>query len=538
MTVRELCRAFFSPLQEKDLRFNARAISCACLLLLSSCSRNTGSSVQRLAILPANVLIADASSEWMRLAVPLVLSLDLSTSRNVIASVATSESAVYQLGSTATLRSTVEEQSGRLDLRAAIAETATQQNRQILTVAGTASSLASQLDELAKRIDGQATQFSTHNERALESFALSISSSGPQKLQHLKDAIGSDPSFGLAYVALADSLAETNNPEVNGVLENAESHRASFTPLDKARFELLRSRLSQAPLSDQATAGAALVKMLPNDPEALSALASSLFLQGRGADAERFMNRAIQISPENANLRQKLAAELVETGQFAQAEKVWQSLAANPGVLPQLAACILLEGDSQRANDTFEKFLAPVANPDAKALLGASWQALSGHREAAIRQLTSARFNDPRVGAFAQNQLVLWLLMDKNYQGAKQMAPTGPLAELLAAGAPSAEAWEAKVKTFPDKKARAALEAYGLFLHGFYPQAAEAWQQIEQRSGGTDLPARAMEAASLRLAGRTEDARKIRVQPFLPDFNNFYAAVSFSQLRSLLGQAG
>ncbi len=420
-----------------------------------------------------------------------------------------------------------------------LADVATQHNTQVLSVQGSPSSLASQLDELAKRIDPHATQFSTHSQRALESFALSISSSGPQKIQHLKDAIGADPSFGLAYIALADSLAGTGSPELNALLEDAASHRGSFTPLDQARFDLLRSRLSHAPISDQASAAAALVKLLPNDPEALSALASDLFLQSRGAEAERFMSRALEISPENANLRQQLAAGLVETGQFAQAEKVLQALAGNPAVLPQLAACILLEGDAQRANSTYQKFLASVPNPDAKTLLAASWQALSGHRDAAIGQLTNASFNDSRIGAFAKNQLVLWLLMDKNYQSAKQLAATaGPLAVLLVSAPQSAEAGQSKLNTLPDEKARQAAEAYGLFLHGSYPQAAEAWRQIEQRSGGADLPARAMLAASLRLAGRTEDARKIPVQPFLPDFNDFYAAVSFSQLRSLLGQAG
>ena len=221
------------------------------------------------------------------------------------------------------------------------------------------------------------------------------------------------------------------------------------------------------------------------------------------------------------------------------AEKVLQSLVNNPGILPQLAACILLEGDSQRANSTYQKFLASVSDPDARVLLGASWQALSGHREGAISQLVNVKFHDPRIGAFAKNQLVLWLLMEKNYAGAKQMA-TGadPHVGLLASEAQSAKTWESQTKAFPDDQARVTLEAYGLFLHGFYLQAAEAWRQIDQHSGGTDLPARTMLAASLRLAGRTEDARKIPVQPFLPDFNDFYAAVSFSQLRSQLGQAG
>ncbi len=475
----------------------------------------------------------------MRLAVPLVLSVDLSASRNLTSSVATSESEVYQLGANATLRTTVQRLSNRLDLQAVIADVTTQQNREAFDIKGTSANLASQLDELARHVDPQATSFSTHSERALESFVLSISSSGAQKVQYLKDAVDADPSFGLAYVALADSLAGAKSPEANAVLEQAGSHSASFTALDRARFDLLRTRLAHAPLDDQTTAATALVKLVPNDPQALGALAASLFLQGRAAEAERFMNRALQISPQNADLREQLADGLIETGQFAQAEKVLQSLTANAGTLPKLAACILLEGDSQRANNTFQRFLSSVSNADAKALLSASWQALSGHRETAIEQLARTTFTDPRAGALAKSQLVLWLLLNKNYAAAKQVAArAGPLAVLLAAGAPSADVWESKVQSFPEDSAKTALDAYGLFLHGFYPDAAEAWQRIERRSGGTDLPARAMLAASLRLAGKSDDAHKVQVQPFLPDFNDFYAVVSFSQLRSLLGQAG
>jgi hypothetical protein len=82
------------------------------------------------------------------------------------------------------------------------------------------------------------------------------------------------------------------------------------------------------------------------------------------------------------------------------------------------------------------------------------------------------------------------------------------------------------------------LRAYGLFLYGFYNRAAESWKAIADASGDTDLRARAMLAASLRLAGKPQEARKILVQPFVPDLSGYYAAVSFAQLRSLLGQAG
>jgi hypothetical protein len=75
---------------------------------------------------------------------------------------------------------------------------------------------------------------------------------------------------------------------------------------------------------------------------------------------------------------------------------------------------------------------------------------------------------------------------------------------------------------------------YGFFLNRHYAEAAEVWQQILQRSGGADLRARAMLAASLEHEGRAADARTILVQSFVPDFNDLYAAVPFKEMRRLL----
>jgi hypothetical protein len=277
------------------------------------------------------------------------------------------------------------------------------------------------------------------------------------------------------------------------------------------------------------------VKLTPNDSDALAVFASALFLQGRSGEAERLMGRAIQISPDNPDFRQQLATGLMESRQFAQAEKTLASLTSNPANFSQLAFCVLLGGDAGRANGIYAKFLSTVANPSAKVFLQASWQAFTGHLDQAILQLGVAHFSDPRLTVLARNQIVLWQIMAKRPDDAKATAAAaGPIARLLAGGAPDAEAWLANVDAFPDENARNTLRAYGLFLYGFYGPAAESWKALEEASGGTDLRARAMLAASLRLAGKAEEGHKILVQPFVPEFSDYYAAVSFTQLRSLL----
>jgi hypothetical protein len=149
----------------------------------------------------------------------------------------------------------------------------------------------------------------------------------------------------------------------------------------------------------------------------------------------------------------------------------------------------------------------------------------------------------PQLAAFAKTQQVVWHVLDNDRTAARISAQGGgPVAELLAAGARSADDWRRKVDALPDNVANAevkkALLAYGYFLSGFYPESAEAWKQADREAGGTDLRARAMLAASLDLAGQADTARQIIVQPFVPDFADFLSAVSFSQLQRLLAHTG
>ncbi len=507
-------------------------------MFLSSCSRPASSSITRLAVLPANVLLVDPSSEWLRQAIPLVLERDLATSAGVIASVAADESSVYRLGSAEVLRVTVQERSGGFDIDSTITDVATQRNRRAISVQG--SDLLSELNGLASQIDARATQFSTKSQKSLEAFSAGISSSDIHvKIQRLHDAIDIDPSFGAAYCALANALASVHSAEAVNVLNSGESHRPAFTPLDRAQFDLVQAKLRAAPLSRQVESAAVLVKLTPNGSDALAALASALFLKGQSGEAARLMKRAIQISPDDTALRQQLATGLMESRQFAQAEKVLTGLTSNAAAFSQMAFCVLLGGDTGRATAIYKQFLNTVTNPAARIFLQAFWQAFTGHLDDAIRELGTAQFNDRRLSVLARSQVVLWQIMAKRPDQAKATATdAGPIAGLLATGATSAEAWTAKTDAISDENAKNTLRAYGLFLYGFYAQAAVAWSAIEQHSGGTDLRARAMLAASLRLAGKTEQANKILVQPFVPDFSDYYAAVSFIQLRSLLGQAG
>ncbi len=481
------------------------------------------------------MLVAEASADWERYAIPIVLEQDLAASQCLIALLAQNNSAAYQLEGDEVLRTNVDWRAGRFSIEAILTDLATQKNQRVVSAQG--PHLITVLNGLAKQIDSDAIEFSTRNERALEAFALAVASPNVQsKVQGVEAAIAADASFGLAYIVLAETLSNENGPQLKAALDQGQAHVQSFTNLDKARFELIRSQLMHAPVAEQIGAANAVVKVTPNNSEALALLGSNLFLAGKGKDGERFMRRAISLSPQNANLRDQLAVGLIETGQFRQAEKVLNTLAANQAILPQLAFCILLEGDEKRANDAFEKFVKSVPNPDAKLLLRASWQALTGRVDGAVGEIVKAQFQDPRVAAAAKAQAVVWQLLAKHYDAAKQTATgSNPVAVLLAEG-PAAETWRSNLDAITDSRAKELLRAYALFLHGMYAEAGDAWRHVEQESGGADPRARTMLAASLRLASKQEEAKKIPVQPFLPDLSDYYNAVSFNELRTLLGQ--
>jgi cytochrome c-type biogenesis protein CcmH/NrfG len=78
------------------------------------------------------------------------------------------------------------------------------------------------------------------------------------------------------------------------------------------------------------------------------------------------------------------------------------------------------------------------------------------------------------------------------------------------------------------------LPGYSAFLSGHFEEAARFWQNIVQQTGDADLRARAMLAASLNGAGRTEDANKTLVMPFVPDLSDGGIAIAFNQMRQRL----
>ena len=518
--------------------------------MFSSCSRRTGNSLERVAILPANVLISDVSAEWISVALPLVLQEDLATSRTILASAANGESAAYQSGASEVLHTTIENRNGRIRIEAVFTDLHTQRNRNVLEIDGPSpAGLVGSINRLAKRIDEHASDFSTNSERALQAFTGAAESTQLQaRVQMVREAASIDPAFGLAYIMWLEMAAQSAPQAISGIMATAKNHVPSFTGLDRARFNTLAARLLHAPLPQQEASLRTLLQLAPNSVDALATLGSLRFLEGDPGSGGRLLGRALELSPGNTSIRQQLGQGLLEARRFSEAEQMFVGLDNNPASLPSLATCVLLEGDTTRADTIIERFIGSVANPDLKTLFRDTWLAVSGQSGKAIAGVQTSTFENPMLRSIALSQLAMWQLMGKDAAGARKSATEAvrldprsvsfaAAAMLVTEGGRSVNEWRQMVDVSPiasDQQAKESVLGYGFFLNGRYSEAAQVWQQALDRSGGADLRARTMLAASFDRAGKRDDPRKVLVEPFVPEFGDLYAAVSFAEMRRLL----
>ena len=209
------------------------------------------------------------------------------------------QSAAYLAGATEILRLTIEERGSRLHLSGAVFDLATQQKTQYFTSdTELDSGFLPSLQKFAHQIDPNGAQrFSTANLAALKPFTeAAVAQSIEARTQLLQIALTADPSFGLARIALAESVGEP-------ALENVNSK--SFTPYDKARWNALSARLKGSPpevlIADQRS----ILKIAPNNVDALATLGSLLY-KGDQREGERLLKRAINLNPANLGLRLQL----------------------------------------------------------------------------------------------------------------------------------------------------------------------------------------------------------------------------------------
>lgn len=503
-----------------------------------------------MALAPANVLMSDPASEWLKVGAPLVLQQDLVSSQFISPVMVNEETAAPDAGAQDILRLKLEDRQGKIHITATVVDIKTQKTTGTEEAdAASLGMLIPALDKLAKSLEPSAGEFSTKNVDALKLLTAAGSEQHPQeRFGLLKKAVAADPNFAMAYFVALEMLASSGPDAYKGLITEAKAHMASFPPYERARFQLLQMQLEGAPLNQRTAAAESLLKVAPNDLDALSLIGNIRFLNGDANGGAEALGKAAQLNPGNVNLKAQLAEGLVQSRRFADAEKILAKFDKTPAAMSELSQTILLEGDTKRANESAEKFLAAVPNPDFQALLRATWSEISGDHAKAVTQAQEAKFSKPEYSGMALNQAAVWEMLNKNMAGARKMAalgaqsdkratPTTMVSTLLISGDESAEEWRKKVEASPINPAlKGTILAYGFFLNGHYPEAAAEWKKAYEVTQGADLRSRAMYAASLDRAGKKDEAQKIKVQPFLiRDFADVYGVVPFNEMRRLLG---
>jgi Flp pilus assembly protein TadD len=515
---------------------------------LVGCSKRNAN-VERVAILPANMLVSDTSAQWLKIGIPLILQQDFMTAHDLIPGVTQDENTATQAKATQVLRTTVESRANGLHIESKLFDLKSQKVLQVKSVeAGSVAGIITAANALAKQLDANASAYSTGNSQALESYLAAASTNNrPQRVQMLQQAIRQDPNFGLAYISLLEMIAPHGQADPKPFLDEAKTHRDKFSAYDRAKFDLGVSRLLGAPAAEQIRQAQEALKLAPNDLEVLEILGTNQLLEGDGQAGEQTLRRAVSLNPSNAGLQIELGRGLMRERKLKEADAVFSALGTNAAVLPDLATCALLEGDKARANSLANQLFATVQNPDLKPLLAASWQFMSGEQQKGIDTLLNTKFATPNVEAVALSEAAIWQAMQNNYGGAKETlqranASAGhavsfpAVAALLIDRSGSAAEWQQRVKAAPlPPNVKEPLLAYGLFLRANYDDAATQWKLILDQSHGNDIRARAMLASSLDRAGKKSQAAQIKVMPFAPEFGDLYAAIPFAEMRRLLG---
>jgi predicted Zn-dependent protease len=534
-------------------------------------------------IVPATLLTSEVSLKWAGIGLGVVAYQDLATSHKYVPLLVNSDSMARQAQAKYILRSTVETRNGKYVLTATLADLATQKDVSHASVEGLpVEGFITLANRLIKRIDPGAGDFSTKNDNALAAYAQALAASnGQQKMAALGGAIEADPAFGLAYLTLMDQLNAQDQQQLNTIAGRAAKFETQFVPLDRARLELVKRRLSGASPAEIGNAVSAVLALSPGDVSSLMMLAQLRISENKPDEAIGRLREVLSLDATNLQARQLLAAALLNTRQEAEAIKTIEELRAlrpdDPNVTRTLAEiqfstghiaeaektfrssgdpaspigvaiCRLLAGDPAGANLEVEKFAAARKGDPLLPFTRATFLAAEGERAKAIAMLTSAELAGPELHSLGLSQSAVFQALSRNFAAAKQLADTAvPLAtarvpkifsavaSLVARADEPPAQFEALVKASPmDVTGQRVTSGYGYFIAERYDSALAAWRLLLQ-ANPADVHAQLMVAAAENRLGKTADAVKTAPRMFLPNFSggDQFALVTFGEMLRL-----
>ncbi len=471
---------------------------------------------------------------------------------------------------------------GKLRISASEEDVATRKILRGVSAAGSSSTdLLAVADRIARDLSPQVRPFSTRNLEALHEYSLALETPPSEAGMHYERAVTADPNFGAAYVKWARlAIVQQSREGFDKILAQAKSRGNAIPEMERAQLAMDGLNLQADPKGsmDALSSG---VRLNPNDPDILRALATVELGARRYTDAIRHYEDALRTLPGNAELLNQLGYARMFAGDypgavkslgeyqrlrpnepnpldslgdanfyfgnFGEAEKFYlQAHAKNPGDINDLlkaAHARLLTGDIAGANQLFAQYRkGRTAQDELAAFRTAEWQYVTGQRTEAVQDLsrlaTVAKI--PAIASAAEAQVAIWQLQLGNRPSAREHAaraaavqpsPLTALTSMLCEEVASVEDLRARIDHafpgVPNASARRLALGYALLFARKFAEAAPVWKEIAQEAAPSDQAPQVLYGWTLAATGRIQEAAPfLRFNP-LPQPNS---AADFTSL--------
>jgi len=456
------------------------AVAAAGCLLLAGCARGPAPSVVRWAVLPAENLTGNPAYDWVGPALAAVVAEEFTGSPEVDPRAVASLPEATAFRASGIIYSYFTERDGRLRLRVALEETATNQIVRYFHLEGRAGALLPLAEAVARRLGTPARRFGTRNEAALRAYgeALATADEG-KRAAALRRALAADPHFPRALLAVAQTLVARGYRErARRLIQAAAERPDAYDEVSLARFDVFLASLEQDPaamaralermaaavpadsgLAERAAqaelglhhyqAAAAwfqrAARIEPSRGELWNSRAYALAYAGDLEGANRSLERYRQAEPDSPNVLDSFGEVNFRFRRYADAARYFlQTYDKAPDfqgsvALVKAARARLMLGDLAGADNLFHQYAElrrQAGDPwiDYRAI---QWQFTTGRRRRAIEEAEKLAQGDrdARVAASLHAQLSVWALLAGDREGARRHASTA--ARNTAAGGPS-----------------------------------------------------------------------------------------------------
>ncbi len=394
---------------------------------------------------------------------------------------------------------------------------------------------------VAKQLSANAQPYVTSNASAIRLYAAGLESTGDEQLEQ---AVTADPNFGPAWAALAtrqltrgdrdaakqtvarasryhlDDYDQATIDAANAALNNDRHARvealrriSALSPGDSVLLRTVaQSEMDVGEFADAASDWNKLAAVLPNDANAWNLLGYSRAYTGDYQGALSAMREYQRLDPKGANPLDSIGDVHFLFKKYKEAAASYLAANAknpafmNHGELYKAAWAKYRAGDKSGAEALFGqfRFARDKAHDASVPLFVADWLYRTGRSADAIALLRGETQNASTTKPLVYSQLAIWdLLAGDRPAAARDAASAGPpqslpvlLARFCSLPPASAQQWRERAEKMIQGNGAGNLRllalGYALVLDDKSAEAIPVWEQIVDKSPGTDFFLRAV----------------------------------------------